>query len=249
MEHLWNATIYGGFAGLATLIGVYLVMMKETWARRGSIYLISFASGALLSAALLDILPESLELNNNAPLYVLLSFVAFYILEQNLVLHAAHEDLECCGDEERHRLHSLGIISFMGIGFHSLLDGVIIGAGFLESTTMGLVATIGVISHELPEGLSIMGLLFHAGFSRKRGLLYSIIVALATPVGAVASSLLLRGIEANLLGALLGVAAGSFLYIAASDLIPQTREHGSPYIIPLVLGGMFTLFALGLVLK
>lgn len=249
MDHLWNATIYGGLAGLATLIGIYLVLMKEAWVRRGSIYLISFASGALLSAALLDILPESLELNSSASLYVLLSFVAFYILEQNLVLHAGHEDLECNEDEKRHRLHSLGVISFLGIGFHSLLDGVIIGAGFLESTRIGLIAAIGVISHELPEGLSIMSLLFHAGFSRNRGLIYSIIVALATPVGAVASSLLLRGIEPNLLGALLGAAAGSFLYIAASDLIPQTREHRSPYIIPLVVGGMFTLFALGLVLK
>ena len=249
MDHLWNATLYGGLAGLATLIGIYLVLMKEAWVRRGSIYLLSFASGALLSAALLDIMPESLELNSSASLYVLLSFIAFYILEQNLVLHAGHEDLECCGNEGRHRLHSLGVISLLGIGFHSLLDGVIIGAGFLESTTIGLIATIAVISHELPEGLSIMGLLLHAGFSRNRAVIYSIIVALATPVGAVASSLLLRGIEPNLLGALLGIAAGSFLYIAASDLIPQTREHRSPYIIPLVVGGMLTLFALGLVIK
>ncbi len=248
MGHFWNATLYGGLAGLSTLAGIYLVLIKEAWGRRGSIYLISFASGALLSAALLDILPESLELNSSASLYVLVSFVAFYILEQNLVLHAGHEDLECCGDEDRHRLHSLGLISFLGIGFHSLLDGVIIGAGFLESTTLGLIATIGVISHELPEGLSIIGLLFHAGFSRRKGLIYSTIVALATPVGAVVSSLLLREIESNLLGALLGVAAGSFLYIAASDLIPQTRQHRSPYIIPLVMAGMFTLFALGFVL-
>jgi len=249
MDYLWNATLYGCFAGLTTLIGIYLVLMKETWVRRGSIYLISFASGALLSAALLDIFPESLELNKSASLYVLLSFVALYILEQNLVLHASHEDLECRADEERHRLHSLGVISFLGIGFHSLLDGVIIGAGFLESTTIGLIATIGVISHELPEGLSIMGLLFHAGFSRNRGLIYSVIVALATPVGAVASSLLLRGIESGLLGALLAAAAGSFLYIAASDLIPQTRGHRSPYIIPLVIGGMVTLLALRFVIK
>lgn len=170
MGHFWNATLYGSLAGLSTLVGIYLVLVKEAWGRRGSIYLISFASGALLSAALLDILPESLELNSNASLYVLLSFVAFYLLEQNLVLHAGHEDLECCDDEGRHRLHSLGIISFLGIGFHSLLDGVIIGAGFLESTTLGLIATIGVISHELPEGLFIIGLLFHAGFSRRGGL-------------------------------------------------------------------------------
>ncbi len=244
-----NATLYSSFAGLATLVGVYLVLKREAWSRRGSIYLVSFASGSLLSAALLDILPESLELNENASLYVLLSFLAFYILEQNVVMHASHENVECCPGDERHRRHSLGMISFLGIGFHSLLDGVIIGAGFLDNPATGLIATIGVIGHELPEGLSIMGVLFHAGFPRRRALIYSAIVALATPVGTVLSYKLLRNVGIDFLGTLLGVAAGSFLYIAASDLIPETRRESSPYNVPLVIGGMLALFILKLLLK
>jgi zinc and cadmium transporter len=245
----WSVALYGGFAGLATLAGIYIVLTREAWARRGSIYLISFASGALLAASLLDILPESLELNENAIVYVLLSFLAFYILEQNVVVHAGHEDPEGCSEEsEMHRRHTLGVVSFLGIGFHSLLDGVIIGAGFADSAVTGFIATVGVILHEFPEGLSMMAILLHAGLTRTKALAYSVVVALATPVGAIVSYLALQGIRADILGGLLGIAAGSFLYIAASDLIPETRRQSSPYNIPLVIGGMAILFVLKLVL-
>ncbi len=244
----WNVTLYGSLAGLATLAGIYIVLTREAWARRGSIYLISFASGALLSACLLDILPKSLELNENAVFYALLSFLAFYILEQNVVVHAGHEDPECSEESEMHRRHTLGVISFLGIGFHSLLDGVIIGAGFADSAVTGIIATVGVIMHEFPEGLSMMAILLHAGLTRAKALAYSVIVALATPVGAIVSYVALQGIRADMLGGLLGIAAGSFLYIAASDLIPETRRQSSPYNVPLVISGMATLFVLELVL-
>jgi len=244
----WNVTLYGGLAGLATLAGIYIVLTREAWARRGSIYLISFASGALLSASLLDILPKSLKLNENAVFYALLSFLAFYILEQNVVVHSGHEDPECSAESEMHRRHTLGVISFLGIGFHSLLDGVIIGAGFVDSSVTGLIATVGVIMHEFPEGLSMMAILLHAGLTRAKALAYSVIVALATPVGAMVSYAALQGIRADMLGGLLGIAAGSFLYIAASDLIPETRRRSSPYNVPLVISGMATLFVLELVL-
>jgi len=243
-----NVALYGGLAGLATLAGVYIVLTREAWARRGSIYLISFASGALLSASLLDLLPESLELNRNAVFYALLSFLAFYILEQNVVVHAGHEDPQCSEESEMHRRHTLGVISFLGIGFHSLLDGVIIGAGFADSAVTGLIATVGVILHEFPEGLSIMAILLHAGLTRAKALAYSVVVALATPVGALVSYVALQGIRADILGGLLGIAAGSFLYIAASDLIPETRRQSSPYNVPLVISGMGLLFVLELVL-
>jgi zinc and cadmium transporter len=244
----WSVTLYGSLAGLATLAGIYIVVTREAWARRSSIYLISFASGVLLSASLLDILPESLELNGNAVFYALLSFLAFYILEQNVVVHAGHEDPECSEESEMHRRHTLGAISFLGIGFHSLLDGVIIGAGFTDSTVTGIIATVGVIMHEFPEGLSMMAILLHAGLTRAKALAYSVIVALATPVGAIVSYMVLQGIRADILGGLLGIAAGSFLYIAASDLIPETHRQSSPYNIPLVISGMALLFVLELVL-
>jgi zinc transporter ZupT len=142
----WSVTLYGSLAGLATLAGIFIVLTREAWARRSSIYLISFASGTLLSASLLDILP------------------------------------------------------------------------------------------------------LHAGLTRAEALAYSIIVALATPVGAMVSYGALQGIRADILGGLLGIAAGSLLYIAASDLIPETHRQSSPYNILLVISGMALLFVLELAL-
>lgn len=244
-----QATLYGSLAGLATLSGVYLVLKNEAWARRSTVYLISFASGALMAAALLDVLPEALELNEGAFLFTLLSFLAFYILEQYVIVHAGHEEADLCSPEGGgHGRHSMGLVSFLGVGFHSLLDGVIIGAGFAGSLVTGLVATFGVIMHEFPEGISMVSILLHAGYGRRRALGLSVAVALATPIGAIVSSALLQGIESSLLGALLGIAAGSFLYIAASELIPETRQRSSPYNVVLVTAGMLTLLVLGSIL-
>ena len=94
----------------------------------------------------------------------------------------------------------------------------------------------------------MMAILLHAGLTRARALAYSVAVALATPVGALVSYGTLQGIRADILGGLLGVAAGSFLYIAASDLIPETRHQSNPYNVPLVMAGMAILFVLKLML-
>jgi len=245
-----SVLLYSGLAGAATLLGIYLVLRAETWIQRRTVYLISFAAGALIAISLLDIVPEAFELNEFGLHWALLSFIAFYALEKSVVVHAGHEDILACDlESEEHRRHSFGLMSFLGIGFHSLLDGVVIGAGFADSHITGIVTTIGVTLHEFPEGLSILSILLHAGFERARAIVYSAAVALATPVGAVAGFLFLRGIGPDVLGALLGIAAGSFLYIAASDLLPETHRQTSPYILPLVAGGALAMLAVGMILE
>jgi zinc and cadmium transporter len=251
MEHEFlNALLYGGLAGAATLLGIYLVLRAETWIQKRTVYLISFAAGALVALSLLDVLPGAFDLNEYGLHWALLSFIGFYALERSVVLHAGHEEIaECNPESEEHRRHSFGLMSFLGIGFHSLLDGVIIGAGFADSHITGIVTTIGVTLHEFPEGLSILSILLHAGFDRARATVYSAAVALSTPVGAVAGFLFLRGIGSDVLGALLGIAAGSFLYIGASDLLPETHRQTSPYILPLVAGGALAMLAVGAILE
>lgn len=251
MNHQFlNVLIYGGLAGAATLLGVYLVLKAESRIQRQTVYLISFAAGALIALSLLDVLPKTFELNEYGFHWALLSFLGFYALEKTVVLHASHEELEACDiDGESHRRHSFGVVSFLGIGFHSLLDGVIIGAGFADSHITGIVTTIGVTLHEFPEGLSILSILLHAGFARAQATVYSVAVALATPIGAIGGYLFLRNINPSVLGALLGIAAGSFLYIAASDLLPETQRQSSPYILPLVVSGALAMLAVGAILQ
>lgn len=231
MNQLGNVLIYGTLAGLTTLIGVYLVLAKESWSRRHSILLISFSAGVLLSVGLGHLLPEAQTLVANAPFWLLASFVFFYIIEHGLILHTCFESGEC-------EAHPIDRIALIGLGFHSLLDGIVIGVSFEISVVLGIVATLSVILHKLPDGISMSSILLHSGYDRQRTLFFSYLVAAATPIGAVASYLLLRDIAPNILGILLAVAAGSFLYVAATDLIPEIHKKSQVLNIVLVILGI-----------
>jgi ZIP family zinc transporter/zinc and cadmium transporter len=112
---------------------------------------------------------------------------------------------------------------FTGLFFHSLLDGIIIGVGFEVDPKLGLLTSLGVILHELPEGVTTFSLLLNS-IKRATALKMSIAVALATPLGALISLTFIGGLSEGMIGIMLAMAGGSFLYVAAADLIPET--HG-----------------------
>lgn len=240
-----NILFYGGLAGAATVLGMAMVIRSADWARRNNIYLISFAAGVLLAAAFTVLLPESLELTERGVAAVLLSFLAFYLLEHYILLHTHHHEH---GHEGPARPHSLTLIAFVGLAFHSLLDGIVIGTGFEVDFSLGLIATLGVISHEVPEGISIMSVMLYGGYSRVAATLYSLVVALATPLGALFALFGLQGTSSEVLGVLLAMAAGSFVYIAASDLIPEIHHTPSVGAALLVIGGAALILAAGAIL-
>lgn len=217
-----TAVLYGGIAGAATLAGILLVIWRHETAVKYSHYINSFAAGALLTIALAHLIPEANELNSNALLAVLVSFIAFYLLEAAVVFHsgsAIHFQ-----DRAPARRATKGPVIFSGLFLHSLIDGFIIAVGFETSLQLGLFTAVGVILHELPEGATSFALMLRS-MSRKRALILSVAVALATPLGALAILGPLRYLSASSLGILMAVAAGSFLYVAASDLIPETHEQ------------------------
>ncbi len=216
-----NALLYGSIAGAATLLGIFVVFKKRDLALKYSHYVNSFAAGTMVTIALAHLIPESVEMAGDALLFVLASFIVFYLLEAGLVFHsgsAIHLCQECAVD-----LHSRATVLFSGLFLHSLIDGFIIAAGFEASLELGLFAAAGVILHELPEGITSFALMVRS-LQNKRALILSLAVALATPVGAAIGSGLFSGLSQASLGAMMAVAGGSFLYIAASDLIPETHE-------------------------
>lgn len=233
MENRWAEVItYGTVAGAATFIGMYLVLASPGWSRRHSAALVSYAAGVLLGVGLLHILPETMALiPKTAAAWILGSFVLFYFLEHHFLVHAGHEQLhhnhldvaDGHGDDCTHP-HPLGLVAFVGLGLHSLIDGLIIGSGFEAGEGLGLVAALGVIAHEVPEGIAMLSILLHYGYQRKTAILLTTYVAIATPLGAIASYAVVRNVSASTLGALMGFAAGSFIYIAASDLIPESHR-------------------------
>ncbi len=232
MSHPVLVLFWSFLAGAATLFGIYLAFVAQKWVLKNTINLISLASGVLLSSSLAFLLPESIELAKNAAFTtILVTFLAFYLLEHTLILHR-HSEIEhpsiSSGQvalRKKDLPHTFGLISLVGLFFHSFIDGVAIGAGFEVSTQLGILATISVLLHEVPEGISAISVLLHAGFDRRRAMTYSWIVALATPFGAVLTLLFLPQITPQVLGIFVAVAAGSFLYVAATDLIPEVQRR------------------------
>ena len=232
-----NALLYGGIAGAATLAGISVVLWKRDLAVKYSHYVNSFAAGALLTIALAHLIPESLELASNSLLVVLAAFIAFYLLEAAIVFHsgsAIHFSEGCAVDA-----HSRGPVIFSGLFLHSLIDGFVIAVGFEVSLELGLFAAAGVILHELPEGVTSFALMLRS-LSKRTALFLSVAVALATPVGAAIALWPLAGLSESGVGVMMAVAGGSFLYVAASDLIPETHER---QVLPNVV---FLLFGAGL---
>ena len=243
-DQWWDVILYGGIAGAATFAGMTLILAWEAWSRRFSASLVSYSAGVLLGVGFLHVLPEALELNPHAPGFILLAFILFYFLEHHLLIHAGHEEqhhsnlaVDTCHDDCCIRPHPLGMVAFVGMALHSIIDGLIIGTGFEVSHQLGLLAAIGVIAHEVPEGIAMLAILLHYGWPRRRAIQLTSFVALATPLAALASYAIVRDLDPQLLGALLAMAGGSFVYIAASDLIPEShRSRGLPATIALIAG-------------
>ncbi|MFC1630269.1 ZIP family metal transporter, partial [Patescibacteria group bacterium] len=181
---LGNVIIYSFIAGFSTIFGVYLVRKYEGWTKRNAVLLISFAIGVLLANAFFHLIPEAAETNPTWFYWTLGSIIFLFFIEHFVIIHSCHEE-QC-------DTHALGTVSFLGIVFHSLIDGIIIGVGFGVSFSVGLLASFAVILHEAAEGVFIYTLLIQDKSFQKKALFLSWIVALATPFGAIITYLFIN---------------------------------------------------------
>src|SRR5262245_2913025 len=191
-------------------------------------HLVSFATGALLGAALLALLPHALESGVGAHgigIALAGGIIAFFILEKLVLWRHCHVDhCEAHGPEDHHRDRASATLILWGDAFHNVLDGVLIAAAFLTNPHLGVVTTLAVFAHEIPQEVGDLAILLNGGMSRRRALLLNIAVSLASVAGAViAWYLLARTLE--WLPYALAVAAASFLYVAVADLIPGLHRR------------------------
>ncbi len=224
-----NVLLYSSAAGIATLIGIGLLRFAGKRALQYSHRLNSLAAGFILAVAFFHLLPEAADLAEDAMLFAALGFAVFYVLEAVLVVHSGVEIHFQAGDETA-RKRPRAMVAFSGLLFHSLLDGVIIAVAFQAdehmAANLGLLTAISVILHELPEGITTFSLLMKS-VSQKTAMWMSVAVALATPAGAALSLVIIPDVSQATVGKLVALAAGSFLYIGASDLVPETHgKHG-----------------------
>ncbi len=219
MSIFLNILISVLMATMAALVGIYGARFFNYKIRKYEIYLISLAAGLLLANAFLRLLPEAIKLTPFWPYCLLAAIIVFYLLEQVVMIHSCRE--EHCEN------HAMGLLSLAGLTFHSLVDGLAIGVSFEAGFGIGLISSAAIISHKIAEGGCTYSLLIYDDKLKKRALLFSWLVALATPMGALVAYSFLRQASASALGILLALAAGSFIYISASDLLPATHKKSS----------------------
>ena len=218
---LINILIATGVVSLLSLVGVMTFFIKEKLLRKLSFYLIAFSAGALIGGAFFHLIPEVTEVSNtlNIYIYLVLGIVLFFILERFLKWHHCHEDGEC-------EVHTFTYMSLIGDGVHNFIDGLVIASAFSVSVDLGIVTTVAVAAHELPQEMGDFGVLIHGGFSKTKALLWNFFSSLTALAGGIIGYLLIDSAE-NLSLFLLPFAAGGFIYIAMSDLIPEIHKEES----------------------
>jgi zinc and cadmium transporter len=215
---------------LIAFIGVLFIGLKEDKLKRLTTILVGFASGTLLGGAFLHLLPESLTPENDQMAilwYVIAGIVSFFALEKFLYWRHCHEK-EC-------PTHTFVYLNLVGDGIHNFIDGMVIAATFMIGFELGLATTLAVIFHEVPQEIGDFGVLVYGGLNKKKALIYNFISAVTAILGALATYFLayLRSIEALLVP----FAAGGFIYIAATDLMPELhkKSHAGESIVQLFM--------------
>ena len=218
----WSAFIASSLAALVTTLGIFTIRRYESWARRNSTYFVCFAAGVLVSVSFLHIIPRSIELAPHAPTFVLLGFLSILLFNRLVTAYVC--------DRDTSEDYSIGIISTLGIGFHSFVDGMVYSITFTVSIITGALAATGMVLHEFPEGIITYVLLVRSGFSEQRSFVIAVVAAgLTTPVGMLVSFPIINTIGGQTLGALLALSGGALVYVGASHLLPQAEREKKRY--------------------
>lgn len=225
-----DAVLFALGAAAATTVGLAAAAVAQETTRRQAGWFAAFAAGALVSVALLHLVPEALELAPGAAAFMLAGFAGAYFLNSGVLAFAPAN-----GDH-----HYAGLIPFLAIAFHSFIDGLAYAVTFSIDFRTGFLTVIGLIFHEVPEGIIVFTLLQLAGFSNRQALILAFLGAAATtPIGALAGQLFLADLPVATLGGLFAVTAGVLLYIGTSHLLPHVnREPLVKKTTGLVLGGL-----------
>lgn len=224
-----------GAIGVSALFLFFPQNIRQTWVP----CLISYATGTLLGAAFLGMIPAGLKQApaNTLMAAVLAGIVLFFVLEKLVIWRHCHQK-DC-------QIHGRAApLILIGDAFHNFVDGVVIAAAFLSSVPLGISAALAVIAHEVPQEVGDFAILLDGGYSRKRALLPNSLSSAATLPGALIAYFWL-GETREAVPYILAMSAASFIYIAAADLIPSLHRQVSPestlYQLMLLLAGILTI--------
>jgi ZIP family zinc transporter len=223
MERMfWPPFLASVCAALITSLGIGAIRRYGDWATRNSPYFACFAAGVLISVSFLHIVPKSLSLSPQAPLYLLAGYLFMHLFNRFITAFVC--------DRPATKDYAIGLVPMAGIAIHSFIDGMIYTVTFSVSALTGMLAAIGMILHEFPEGIFTYVLLLRGGLGDRRALLASFFAAaLTTPLGMLASYPIVSRIDPAMLAALLAISAGALIYVGASHLLPTAEREPQRY--------------------
>jgi len=228
---------------LVSFIGVLTFYLKHQTLKKYTWVLIALASGTLLAASFFHLIPETFAGSELAPIFILTGVLVSYIIESGLHWHH-------CRGECIEKIKPMGYLVLIGDSIHNFIDGVVLAAAYLADFNLGVITTIAIIAHEIPQELSDFGMLIKAGYSRNKALLVNFFAASTVVVGGLIAYFFVTSPETII--PLIGFAAGNFLYLALSDLVPELHEHTSTKrtiikFLIMILGIVIIYFLAGLV--
>lgn len=213
------------FVSLISFVGVLILLLKERLLNKIILFLVAFSAGALLGSAFLHLLPEAIEqlgVEEEALFkvffFLILGFCAFFILENYIHWHHHHS-------KEHPEIMPFSYLILAADAIHNFIDGLLIAASFMTSFSIGLITTLTVILHEIPQEIGDFGILIYGGFKKTKALFLNFLSALWAILGGLSGYFIFNSLGASTLF-LLPFAAGGFIYIASSDLIPEIKSRG-----------------------
>ena len=230
MHPIATSVLLGLTAAAANVFGGAIIVQRH-WERRYLRYFVALGAGFMLATALIEMIPESIELRGRpAAFLVLLGYLIIHFFEHTVTPHF-HFGEETHHDEFIHAHKSYSVL--LGLIIHTFFDGIAIASGFLVSNWLGWLIFFAIFLHKIPEGFTVASLMLASGQSRRTALLASIWLGAATVAGV-----LLMGVLHSQVAYALPVSAGVTLYVAATDLVPEVNREPDPRMAILVFSGV-----------
>jgi zinc transporter ZupT len=215
---MWLALAISSAGAVVTGAGIVAMRAAEAWAQASKAWFASFAAGVLVAVTFLHLMPEAMSLTRFAAPAMLGGFAAMYGFGRLITGHV-------CGSAPR-EAYAFGLVSLLGVTFHSFLDGVVYSVTFSVSPLAGLLVATGMIAHEFPEGVVTYALLRCADIPARRAMLLAFLASgLSTPLGTAISWPFVAQLSPQALGVMLALAAGTLFYVGATHLLPQAERE------------------------
>ena len=205
---------------LVSLIGALIFLLGREKLSKALLYLVSFSAGGLFGDAFIHLIPEAFESNThvtNASLTILSGIIVSFITERFVKWRHCHIPIS------KSHPHPLGYMNLFGDSVHNFIDGLLIGGSFMESPQLGLSTSMAILFHEVPQEIGDFGVLVYSGFQRGKALLLNLLTALVAVLGTIVALVLGVSFQ-GFTRFLIPFAAGNFVYIAGSDLIPELQR-------------------------